>query len=66
MKHVQPVVHDAHGVPDAVRLMWTEGELGLDARESDVVIEEISARATEIGPVLEGILHESHTETHLE
>ena len=53
-------------VPDAVRLMWTEGQVNVKTRESEEVIEEIWARATEVGPVLEGILHEPHAKTHLD
>jgi hypothetical protein len=50
--------------PDAVRLICLEGQVNLQARELEDVIKDIATRATEVGPVLEGILHEPHTEAH--
>ena len=49
--------------PDAIRLM-IEGKVKVMMREPEQVIEEIRTRATEIGAVLEGILHEPHNEGH--
>lgn len=62
MKHEQQHV-DPMRPPDAVRLL-IEGKVKVITREPEQVMEEIKARATEIGAILEGILHEPHSEGH--
>jgi hypothetical protein len=56
----QNLVKDLGGAGNSLHvLMMHEGEkLLMD--ETDRAIEEIEKRATEIGSVLEGILHEAH------
>jgi hypothetical protein len=46
--------------PGVVHLMLTEGEIKLANKDAQRFMEEIWSRATEIGPVLEGILHDPH------
>jgi hypothetical protein len=55
---------DTNFPPDAVRLMLVEGKVKVAMREPEQVMEEIWTRATEIGSVLEGILHEPHSKGH--
>ena len=50
---------DATGGIHAV-LLLTEGEVRLMAHDSERVMADIRIRATQIGSVLEGILHEPH------
>ena len=56
--------HDAH-CADAVIHLVAKGKLGeLSIPDPEVVIEAIWSRATWVGPIMEGILHEPHP-THM-
>ena len=46
----------------AVHLMLREGDSRMIAEDPERLMEEIRSRATQIGSVLEGILHEPHGE----
>ena len=47
-------------------MLLPEDKAGLLPRDSEEVMEQIRLRATIIGPVLEGILHDSHVHSHAE
>ena len=49
-----------------IHLLLPDGENGLMPRNSEEVMEQIRLRATFIGPVLEGILHDPHALSHAE
>ena len=51
---------DAAGEFHAVHLLLTEGEPKKLAHDPEWWMADIETRATEVGSVLEGILHESH------
>ncbi len=59
MKPMEQTVYNTYD-PCVVHLMLTEGEIKLAAKDAQRFMEEIWSRATEIGPVLEGILHDPH------
>jgi hypothetical protein len=59
MKPMEQTVNNTYD-PCVVHLMLTEGEIKLAAKDAQRFMEEIWSRATEIGPVLEGILHDPH------
>ena len=61
----QTTTHDAHSPDTVIHLLSAKiiGEPGTP--EPQAVIEEIWARATWVGPVMEGILHEPHPQTHM-
>ena len=49
-----------------IHLLLPEGKAGMMPKNSEEVMEQIRLRATFIGPVLEGILHEPHAYSHAE
>lgn len=58
--------HDAHCADAVIHCLAAKGKLGASsAPEPEVVMEEIWSRATWVGPVMEGILHEPHCLTQL-
>jgi hypothetical protein len=57
--------HDAHCADTVIHCLVAKGKLGISATpDPEAVIEEIWSRATCIGAVMEGILHEPHP-THM-
>ena len=62
VKHMQGVSFGAGGVEavQAVHLLLTEGDVKLMAEMPEKVMEEIHARAEQVGAVLEGILADTH------
>jgi hypothetical protein len=64
MNTVQQMTSSTGATGCVVHLMLTEGEVGLmpkdPGRLTERLMEEIRLRATQVGPVLEGILHEPH------
>ncbi len=62
----QTFTHDAHCADAVIHLLAAKGKLGKSSTpDPEVVIEEIWSRATWVGPVMEGILHEPHCLTHM-
>jgi hypothetical protein len=49
-----------------IHMLRPEGKAGLLPKDSEEVMEQIRLRATFIGPVLEGILHDPHAFSHAE
>ena len=49
-----------------IHMLLPEGKIGLTPKDSEEVMEQIRLRATIIGPVLEGIMHDPHGDTHAE
>lgn len=59
--NTQPQMANATGVKDCViHLMLKEGKTELAPTEPERMMEEFRVRATQVGSVLEGILHEPH------
>lgn len=58
MNAVQQTVSSSVGASGVVHLMITEGRVKVVVEEPERVMEEISKRATQIGPVLESIFRE--------
>jgi hypothetical protein len=48
------------GSMEAVHLLLAEGDIKLMVENPEQVMEEIRLRATQVGSILEGILHEPH------
>lgn len=59
--------HDAHCADAVIHLLAAKGKLtdASSTPDPEVVIEEIWSRATWVGPIMEGILHEPHCLTHM-
>ena len=66
MNPAQRVISDTGGAVEAVHLLLTEGTAKSASQEAERVMEKIWLQATQLGPVLEGILHEAHSESHWE
>jgi hypothetical protein len=59
--NTQPQMANAASVKDCViHLMLKEGKTELAPAEPEQMMEEFRVRATQVGSVLEGILHEPH------
>ena len=65
MNPTQQVVSDIHVPLGRVSLM-PEGSAKLAVQGPEKLMEKISQQATQLGPVLEGILDESHIGSHRE
>ncbi len=59
----QKIVGDAIGSGSAVSLMITAGDAKVTVADPETLMEDMWERATKVGPVLEGIIQESHPET---
>jgi hypothetical protein len=57
MQHITNSTGTADGV---VHLMLTVGDAGMQPSDPERLMEEVWARATQIGPVLESILQDPH------
>jgi len=62
MNPTQQTVSGTLGSGGTLHLLIAEGEVKLMAAAPEQVMEEMRMRATEIGPVLEGIFRESNVE----
>ena len=49
-----------------IHVLVPDGKAELLPKSSEEVLEQIRLRATIVGPVLEGILHDPHAQTHAE
>jgi hypothetical protein len=53
-------MNGTNGPGDQVKLVMTESDLELVVEESEKVREHIRMQATEIGPILEALLRDTH------
>jgi hypothetical protein len=61
---MNPILQPIHGQSDAGQLIHAMlAQESLEAENTKRVISEIELRATKVGSVLEGILHEAHGST---
>jgi len=63
---MQHVVNDTKASHFVIHMLRPEDKAGLLPKDSEEVMEQIRLRATFIGPVLEGILHDPHAFSHAE
>jgi hypothetical protein len=62
----QTTTTDAHPAGAVIQLLVTGEKSGVPATpDPELVIEAIWSRATWLGPLMEGILHEPQCQTHL-
>ena len=66
MNAVQHTANAALANHCVIHLLLPEGKAGLMPKNSAEVMEQIRLRATFIGPILEGILHDPHARSHAE
>jgi len=64
MNPTQQVVSDVHVPLGRVSLLLTAGSAELAVQGPEKLMEKIWLQATQLGPVLEGILDESHPGPH--
>ena len=62
MNPTQQISGAAVGGSHAVHVLCMEGNMKLTAHDLEEVLEDIRMRATKVGCILEGILHEPHGE----
>ena len=53
-------MNSTHSPVEPVKLVMTESDIELVVGESERVREHIRMQATEIGPILEALLHDAH------
>jgi hypothetical protein len=66
MNGVQHRADDPTASRCVIHVLLPEDKAGLPPNNSEEVMEQIRLRATIIGPVLEGILHDPHAHSHVE
>ena len=66
MNGVQHRAHEPTAGHCVIHVLLPEEKAGLPPKDSMEVMEQIRLRATIIGPVLEGILHDPHVHSHAE
>jgi hypothetical protein len=66
MNGVQHRADDPTASRCEIHVLLPEEKAGLPPKDSEEVMEQIRFRATTIGPVLEGILHDPHVLSHAE
>ena len=66
MNAMQHMANDTTASHCVIHVMLPEEKAGLMPKDSAEVMEQIRLRATIIGPVLEGILHDPHALSHAE
>jgi hypothetical protein len=64
MNAVQLIANDTAAKHGVIHIWLPEDKTGCLPKDSEEVMEQIRLRATIMGPVLEGILHEPHDLTH--
>ena len=62
MNTVQHLVSNSSDTACVVHLLLREGDAGMAPQDPERMMEDIWARATLMGPVMERILHEPHGE----
>ena len=63
---VQHTANDAIANHCVIHVLLPEGKAVLMPKNSEEVMEQIRLRATILGPILEGILHDPHALAHAE
>jgi hypothetical protein len=66
MNVMQHMANDATASHGVIHILLPEEKAGLMPKDSTEVMEQIRLRATIIGPILEGILHDPRALSHAE
>jgi hypothetical protein len=66
MNAMQHMANNSTASHSVIHMLLPEDKAGLMPKDSEEVREQIRLRATIVGPVLEGILHDPHVLTHAE
>jgi hypothetical protein len=64
MNAVQLIANDTAATHGVIHIWSPEDKTGRLPKDSEEVMEQIRLRATIMGPILEGILHEPHDLAH--